>query len=302
MWRAASIMALGLALLGCATDTAELREAAARLADHSPAAVRRGEYIFNAANCVSCHTDSKHGGARLAGGRAIETAFGSYYSRNITPDPTDGIGAWSDADFLRALRDGISPSGAHYFPAFPFPSFTLMSDRDILDLKAYLDTQKPVAQPNRPHDVSFPFDVRLGMVFWRMLYFTPGPFAVDAAESPRWNRGAYLVNAVGHCGECHTPRNALGALRQDRRFGGAPLFGPGNKRAANITPDPTDGIGKWSPEDITTLLATGQKPDGDFVNSTMGDVVEVTAKLTPDDRLAIAAYLKSLPPLPSRHR
>src|SRR5579863_7492999 len=171
-----------------------------------PADVRRGVYLVAAAGCVGCHTDKEHGGARLAAGEAIETPFGAYYSRNITPDATTGIGAWSDADFLRALRLGLSPTGAHYFAAFPFASFTGMTDADIRDIKAYLFTQPAHTKPNRPHDVAFPFDVRLTMVVWRSLYFHEGPLRADPAQSAEWNRGAYLVEAVAHCGECHTPR------------------------------------------------------------------------------------------------
>ncbi|HKW54713.1 MAG TPA: cytochrome c, partial [Stellaceae bacterium] len=269
-------------------------EHAASAAD--PAAARRGKYLLDAANCAGCHTDTKHGGARLAGGKAIDTPFGAYLSRNITPDPTDGIGNWSDADFLRALRQGLSPSGAHYFPAFPFPSFTGMTDRDILDIKAYLMTETPVAQPDKPHDVPFPFDVRATMVLWRLLYFTPGPLAPDPAQSAEWNRGAYLVTAVSHCGECHTPRNFLGALQNDRRFAGARLAGPDAKRAPNITPEPRDGIGAWSIDDIANLLKTGMTPEGDFVAAPMSEVVDAgTAKLSDSDRRSIAVYLKSVP-------
>jgi mono/diheme cytochrome c family protein len=264
------------------------------------AAVKRGAYLFTAAGCLGCHTDTAHGGARLAGGKAIETPFGAYYSRNITPDPVHGIGAWGDADFLRALREGISPEGAHYFPAFPYPSFTLMTDGDILDIWAYLRTQPPQTRENRPHDVSFPFDVRLTMLPWRALYFSEGPLAPDPAQSAQWNRGAYLANAVVHCGECHTPRTWLGGREDDRRFNGGTLAGPGAKHAPNITPDQTDGIGKWRLDDITTLLKTGMMPNGDFVEAPMSDVVDDTAKLTDADRQAIATYLKSLPPLPGK--
>jgi mono/diheme cytochrome c family protein len=262
-----------------------------------PAAVIRGEYLFTAAGCLGCHTDSGHGGARLAGGKAIDTPFGAYVSRNITPDPVHGIGAWSEADFLRALREGIAPDGMHYFPAFPFPSFTLMTDRDILDIFAYLRTQPPQPQADRPHDVSFPFDVRLTTLPWRALYFSEGPFVPDPGAGAEWNRGAYLANAVAHCGECHTPRTWLGGLENDRRFNGGTLAGPGAKHAPNITSDPTDGIGKWRVEDITTLLKTGMTPDGDFVAAPMSDVVEDTARLSDADRAAIAVYLKSVPAL-----
>src|SRR5690348_12424960 len=152
----AAALALWAVLAGCSNERsadAARQNQAATAAVVDPAAAQRGKYLFDAANCAGCHTDTKHGGARLAGGKAVDTPFGAYYSRNITPDPTYGIGAWSDADFLRALRQGLSPSGAHYFPAFPFPSFTNMTDRDILDIKAYLMTQAPVAQPDKPHDV-----------------------------------------------------------------------------------------------------------------------------------------------------
>jgi mono/diheme cytochrome c family protein len=263
-------------------------------------AARRGEYLFNAANCTNCHTDAKHGGARLAGGGAIETPFGTYYSPNITPDPVYGIGAWSDADFLQALRRGIAPDGGHYFSAFPFPAFTFMSDRDILDIRAYLATQKPVAQPNRPHDVGFPFDMRLSMVAWRALYFTPGPLAPDPAQSAEWNRGAYLTIAVAHCGECHTPRTALGGPELDRRFGGHRLSGATGKLAPNISPDRQDGIGQWPAEDIAELLKSGMTPKGDFVAAPMSEVVDGTAKLTDADRMAIATYLKSVPAVPGK--
>ncbi|MBV8653021.1 MAG: cytochrome c [Alphaproteobacteria bacterium] len=265
-----------------------------------PAAAARGQYLANAANCVGCHTDKEHGGALFAGGKAVDTPFGAYYSHNITPDPVNGIGAWSDADFLRALRRGVSPTGAHYFPAFPYTSFTRMTDDDIRDIHAYLLTLTPEPTKNRPHDVSFPYDVRLTMVPWRMLYFTPGVFQPDPNHDATWNRGAYLVTAVAHCGECHTPRDFLGAVEDDRAFGGGTLYGPGAKHAPNITPDPADGIGKWSLDNIVTVLKFGQLPNGDFVSAPMSEVVTGTAKLTDADRMAIAVYVKSLPPVPGK--
>jgi len=261
-------------------------------------AVERGKYLVDAANCVGCHTDKKHGGLPFAGGGAIATSFGLYYSRNITPDAVNGIGAWSDRDFLRALRRGISPSGTHYFPAFPFPSFTGMTDRDILDIRAYLLTLPPAATANKPHDVPFPYDVRSTMLIWRLLYFDEGPLATVPGESPEWNRGNYLVNAVSHCGECHTPRNALGALDGAHRFAGSKLAD--GKRVPNITQDAADGIGKWSEDDIVTLLKFGALPGFDFVQAPMSEVVDGTAKLSDADRKAIAVYLKTLPALPGK--
>jgi mono/diheme cytochrome c family protein len=291
---AAGIAVALLALAACA-ETAPPRPAVPAHVD--AAAAKRGEYLVTAAGCAGCHTDKAHGGAPFAGGKAIMTPFGAYISRNITPDPAFGIGGWSDGDFLRALRHGISPAGEHYFPAFPYTSFTGMTDRDILDIKAYLFTQAPAAARNRPHEVGFPFDVRLTMIVWRGLYFSEGPLQPDPAQSAQWNRGAYLVNAVAHCGECHTPRTWLGALDRARPFNGGKLAGPGNNHAPNITSDPTDGIGKWSIAEIETVLKTGLTPDGDFVEAPMSDVVADTAKLTDSDRAAIAAYVKSLPPL-----
>jgi mono/diheme cytochrome c family protein len=293
-------LAMSAILYACSLGGHSLERRADRPASPDADAVKRGAYLVAAANCVGCHTDKKHGGGSFAGGGEVPTPFGIYYSRNITPDPEYGIGAWSDQDFLRALRQGISPSGAHYFPAFPFPSFTGMTDHDILDIRAYLSTQKPVAVANKPHAVPFPFDVRSTMVVWRLLYFTEGPLAPDQSRSPEWNRGRYLVSAVSHCAECHTPRNFLGALDKARSFFGAPLPGEGAKHAPNITPDDANGIGKWGLDDITTLLKLGETPDGDFVAAPMSEVVEGTSKLTDSDRAAIAVYLKSVPALPGR--
>lgn len=265
-----------------------------------PAAAKRGAYLAAAANCGGCHTDKEHGGAPFAGGKPIDTSFGAYYSRNITPDPQHGIGNWSEADFRRALRAGLAPGGAHYFPAFPFPSFTGMTDADIADIFAYLRTQRPDARENRAHDVPFPYDVRLGMVFWRIRYFEEGPLQPDPQQSAQWNRGAYLVNAVAHCADCHSPRTGLGAVDPERRFNGGTLYGPGEKHAPNLTPDMTDGIGKWRAADIVTVLKSGIPPDGDPVAAPMSEVVEGTSKLTDADRMAIAVYLKSLKPLPGK--
>lgn len=265
-------------------------------------AARRGEYVFNAAGCLGCHTDSKRGGKPLAGGRPLDTPFGVFYSPNITPDPATGIGKWSFDDFRRALRHGEMPSGAPYFPVFPYPSFTRMTDGDIADLFAYLKTRDAVAQANTPHEVRFPFGWRFLMRFWRLMFFEEGPLQPVADKPADWNRGRYLVEAIGHCGECHTPRNALGAAEKDRGYSGV-RGGPDGQNAPNITPDPETGLGKWSIDDITTLLKDGQTPDFDWVGSGMGEVVNnSTSKLTDEDRRAIAVYLKSLPPRPGPKR
>lgn len=265
----------------------------ARAADE--AAVRRGAYLFAAADCTACHTDVKNEGAPLAGGRPLATPFGTFYGPNITPDPEYGIGRWSEADFRRALRDGKGLHGENLFPVFPYPSFTGMTDRDIADLYAYLMAQPPVAKPDKPHDVRFPFGWRVLLTGWRWLFFHIGPLQPVAGKSAEWNRGRYLAEAVAHCGECHTPRNFLGALKTGDAYAGNP-HGPDGLNAPNITSDPQTGIGDWSIEDIATLLKSGQTPDFDFVGSGMGAVVKGTAQLTDADRRAIAVYIKSLPP------
>lgn len=261
-----------------------------------PAAAERGTYIFAAADCVGCHTDAKNNGPRLAGGRPLVTPFGVFYSPNITPDKETGIGNWSLEDFRRALRGGISNHGSYYFPVFPYTSFTGMSDRDIDDLFAYLQTQPPVSQAGKRHEVGPPFSWRFLQLGWRALFFKQGPLQPVPGKDAAWNRGNYLANAVVHCGECHTPRNFLGGLEQSRAYSGNPQ-GPDNQKVPNITPDADSGIGKWSLEEIETVLKSGQTPGFDFVGSGMAEVVKGTAKLTDEDRRAIALYIKSLPPI-----
>ena len=262
----------------------------------SEAQIERGAYLFKAAGCAVCHTDTEHNGPALGGGRALKTDFGTFYTPNISPDPKHGIGAWSDADFLKALRKGVSPDGDDYYPVFPYTAFTQLSDADILDIKAYLFSQAPVPVANRDHDLDFPFSMRLTLIPWKILYFREGVFQADPKRPIDWNRGAYLANAVVHCGECHTPRNALGAQVKSRRFAGV-VDGPDGLNAPDITPDPA-ALGHWSTEDIETLLKDGITPDGDFVGRGMRDVVADTAALSDIDRAAIAVYLKALPPLP----
>jgi len=256
----------------------------------------RGAYLFTAADCGACHTNVKAKGPLLAGGRPLKTPFGIFYTPNITPDPDAGIGRWSDADFKLALRRGVSPGNDHYFPVFPYGSFTKMTDQDILDLKAYIFSLPPVSQANREHDIDFPFGWRFSVWFWKQLNFTEGPMAPDLARSPEWNRGAYLVEALAHCGECHTPRGWFGGLETSLAMSGT-TDGPEGQKVPNITPDKDTGIGSWSPKDIVRVLRTGQLPNGDFVGSVMGEVVNGTSKLTDADRQAIAVYLQSMPPI-----
>jgi mono/diheme cytochrome c family protein len=268
---------------------------AARAAD--PDTVARGAYLADAAGCDNCHTDRAHGGQPYAGGLALATPFGTFYSPNITPDPETGIGRWTDQQFLLALREGVRPDGANYFPVFPYPSFTGITDDDALAIKAYLFSLPAVRQANRPHDVPFPVSWRFLQSGWKLLFFTPGPFQPAPGRSTLQNRGAYLVTALAHCGECHTPRNFLGALDTDGFLSGTPN-GPDGKKVPNITQDKATGIGKWSEDDILNLLKIGMTPDFDFVGGAMSEVVKDTARLTDEDRGAIAAYLKTVPAKP----
>ena len=256
----------------------------------------RGAYLFAAADCGACHTNVKEKGPLLGGGRPLKTPFGTFYTPNITPDPDTGIGRWSDADFKLALRRGVSPGNDHYFPVFPYGSFTKMTDQDILDLKAYIFSLPAVSHPNREHDIDFPFGWRFSVWFWKQLNFTEGPMVPDAARSPEWNRGAYLVEALAHCGECHTPRGWFGGLETSLAMSGT-TDGPEGQKVPNVTPDMDTGIGGWSAKDVVRVLRTGQLPNGDFVGALMGEVVNGTSKLTDSDRQAIAAYLLSLPPI-----
>lgn len=260
-------------------------------------AVARGAYLFAVAGCAACHSDLDHGGPLLAGGRPLKTPFGVFYGPNITPDPTYGIGAWSDADFVRALREGLRPDGAHLFPVFPYPSFTLITDSDLLDLKAYIFSLPAMAVASRPQDLDFPFSWRWLQLFWRWLNFSPGPYRPDETKSAVWNRGAYLVLALGHCGECHTPRGSLGGLKTDVAFSGT-AEGPDGHKVPNITPDRATGIGGWSHGQLLRLLRSGILPNGDAVGSLMGEVVDrSTSKMTDADRDAVATYLESRPPV-----
>jgi len=255
----------------------------------------RGAYMLAAAGCVACHTVPKDG-AFLAGGRELKTDCGSFFTPNITPDPETGIGNWSNEDFIRAMKKGVSPDGGRYYPTFPYTSYTRMTRQDMLDLKAYLDTVPPVRNAVPDHDLAFPFGIRASMMGWQLLFFDDTPFEADPTQSDAWNRGAYLVNGPGHCGECHTPRNLLGVVDSGRPLAGN-ANGPEGDAVPNITPH-SSGIGGWSEDDIVSMLEVGLLPDGDFAGGAMTDVIEEsTSKLSEDDRKAIASYLLSLPPL-----
>ena len=263
------------------------------LAEPVAADVSRGAYLVKAGGCLGCHTAETKDALPFAGGRALKTPFGTFYGPNITPHPQAGIGQWTEADFIRAMRHGERPDGGNYFPAFPYPSFTKISDPDLRDLWAYLRTLAPSSRPNQSHDLRFPFGFRLPVKLWKWLYFTPGVFSPNPQATASVNRGAYLAQALGHCGECHTPRNFMGGPKLDRALAGGK--GPEGKNVANLTPT---GLKKWDDKDLQEFLLSGLSPDGDVTAEAMGEVVtNTTSKLTPSDLDALIAYLRSLAPL-----
>ncbi len=289
---------IGLAVFAgvLATDRVEPVEIE-RPADAAVVSAERGELLLGLAGCVNCHTEGTKGAAPLAGGRELKTPFGSFFTPNITSDREHGIGLWSEAAFVRALRFGRRPDGSHYFPAFPYVAYTRMTDADILAIRAALMERTGIAKANKPHRIKFPFNLRWTVRFWKLLHFDAGVFAVDSAKSDSWNRGAYIVEALAHCGECHTPRWPSGGLDRSRWMAGV-KDGPEGQTAPNLTQDKATGIGAWSDGDIALALKFGMKPDGDVVGSVMYEVVENgTSKLRDADAAAIVEYLKSLPPV-----
>ena len=254
---------------------------------------KRGEYLSKAAGCLGCHTEEKKDAVPYAGGRVLKTPFGSFFGPNITPHKEAGIGAWSEADFVRAMREGRRADGANLFPAFPYPSFTKMSDADLRDLWAYLRSLPANATPSRPHELGFLYRWRFLVTVWKWFFFNPGPLVADAAKSAVLNRGAYLVQALGHCGECHTPRNFLGGPKKSRFLAGAKVEG---SSASNLTPT---RLKKYGDGELKELLKTGITEDGDVLAESMSEVVRnTTSQLTAPDLDAMVAYLRSLPALP----
>lgn len=263
-------------------------------ADAPSPLIVQGEYVYRAAGCFGCHTDHKHHGKPLAGGRALATPFGTFYTPNITPDAQTGIGKWSEQDFTRALREGLDRSGRQLYPAFPYPAYSKLSDQDIHALWAYLRSRAPVRQANKAHDLKW-FVARPLVRLWKALYFTSGAYQPDARQSAAWNRGAYLAQAAAHCSECHTPRNALGGSDISLRYAGT-RRGPDNSAVPNITPDRKTGIGKWSARDLADYLESGMMPDGDTAGDLMAEVIDDGLQyLRKDDLAAVAEYVTSLP-------
>jgi mono/diheme cytochrome c family protein len=267
--------------------------AADTLAAHS-ADLDNGRTMFFAGGCASCHaTPGQDDRLRLGGGLALVSPFGTFYAPNISPHGRDGIGSWSEADFLSAMWKGTSPDGRHLYPAFPYASYTRMREEDVRDLFAFIKTLPPVEGRVRDHDLPFPFNVRRGLGLWKLVFLDDRRFQPASGESAEWNRGAYLVGGPGHCAECHSPRNALGGIDPARRFAGGP-DPEGKGWVPNIT---QKGLGSWSAAEIAYLLETGDTPEGDSVGGSMTAVIRNTSQLAAADRAAMATYLKSLPPV-----
>jgi mono/diheme cytochrome c family protein len=250
-----------------------------------------GRQVFNAGGCISCH------GPDLGGGLEMHSDFGTFLVPNISPDSMYGIGGWSTLDLVNAMMLGVSPQGSHYYPSFPYTSYTRMKVQDVIDLKAYLDSFEPVANRVGPHELGFPWSLRRGLGLWKLRYLEQGSVVESESDDVVLARGRYLVEAPGHCGECHTPRDSFGGLLLSQWLAGAPNP-DGEGRVPNITPH-EEGLGSWSESDIAYYLESGFMPDYDTVGGSMVEVQENMAKLPDSDRKAIAAYLKSIPVHPA---
>lgn len=265
------------------------------LAGLSAGDATRGEAVFWAAGCASCHSaPGAEGEAKLllSGGQKFPSDFGTFLAPNISPDPVQGIGGWGLEDFANAVTRGVSPGGSHYYPAFPYVSYANAELQDIADLKAFMETLPQSDVASLPHEVGFPFNIRRSLGGWKFLFGGKG-WVMQEAETPTLQRGRYLVEALGHCGECHTPRNALGGMDRSRWLAGAPIPGSERGRTPNINPAGLD----WVESDIAYYLETGFTPDFDSAGGHMAPVVENFGKLTAQDREAVAAYLKAVAPV-----
>jgi mono/diheme cytochrome c family protein len=255
--------------------------------------IQRGAYLAHAADCEACHTAP--GGAPFAGGLAFVLPFGVLYSTNITPDADTGIGRYTDANFLQALHRGVRADGAPLYPAMPYPSYTYMTDADALAIKAYLFSVNPIKARVPSNHLAFPFNQRWLMAIWSLLFNPDQRFEPNPAHSPEWNRGAYMVEAMGHCGECHTPRNLFQALDNRRKFAGATQAG---WRAYNITADRSSGVGAFSDTDLSAYLASGHADGHGTAAGPMGEAVDKSlSRLAHSDIAAMVAYLRSVPPI-----
>lgn len=291
--RGASLLAGAAVVLVCVFGhlAAETEHAGPPVAAPSTTTSAQGEYLVRAGGCMTCHTSDS---ARpFAGGRPIATPFGDVIAPNLTSDRATGIGAWTDAQFIRAMREGIGRNGERLYPAFPYTAYTRLTDGDLLAMRAYLATVPPVRTARPRNSLSFPFDQRWLMALWNLVNFTPRRFAPDPSKNAEWNRGAYLVEGLGHCGECHTPRNWLGGLNQSERLAGATVAG---WQAGNLTSDRVAGMGAWRDDELLRFLSTGAAPGRAYALGPMAEVVSASTQyLTPADLRAMVLYLRSVP-------
>ncbi len=288
-----ALLVIGFAAFWYVTMPATV-PASALAATYTPN-LENGRTMFFAGGCASCHmSPDQEDKTRLGGGRGLKSPFGTFYAPNISSDPKDGIGGWKEADFVTAMWKGTSPDGQHYYPAFPYTSYQRMRQQDVRDLFAYLKTLPAISGKARDHDLPAHFKIRRLLGGWKFLYLDGDPFTPDPNRPVNWNRGAYLVNAPGHCAECHSPRNALGAIIESQRFAGGPDPEGGDGSVPNIT---EAGIKDYSEKDVEKILTTGDLPNGDSVGGSMGKVVGNVSQIPEADRAAMATYLKTLPPV-----
>ena len=295
----AALAVVGGALLYVASAPRPLPQA--ELAALPAGDAARGETWFWAGGCASCHAADKAEGderLKLGGNRVLATPFGDFGVPNISPDPTDGIGGWSAADFGNAMLRGVAPDGRHYYPAFPYASFSRMQPQDVADLWAFIGTLPPVAGRGPESSLRFPYSLRRGIGLWKLAFLTDAPAVAVDTSDPVVARGQYLVEGASHCGECHTPRNFAGAMDTGRWLGGAPSP-EGRGRVPNVTGG-EGGIGDWSEADLVYFFESGFKPDFDTAGGSMVAVQKNLAMLAAADREAIAVYLKAVPPVASR--
>jgi mono/diheme cytochrome c family protein len=292
------LVALGVLVLaglaGAWFLTAPRKLPASVLAAGYHADLANGKELFNAGNCSACHmAPGQKDRTVLAGGVKLASPFGLFVTPNISPSKANGIGGWSELDFVNAMKRGVDDEGGHLYPAFPYGAYSLLKTSDVRDLYAYLKTLPAVETPNQPHQLRFPFNIRRAVGFWKLLYFHPHEYVADPKQSAAWNRGRYLAEGPAHCAECHTARNALGGMDQGQLYAGAPNLEAGGRFASNITPS-KDGLGDWSAGDIADFLKSGtdkcfNEPEG------MREVVASTSQLSDADLAAIATYIHALP-------
>jgi len=264
---------------------------------HGSELIARGKYLTTAADCEACHTAP--GGKPFAGGLAFKLPFGTIYSPNITPDTKDGVGSWSDAEFVRAVRLGVGRHGEDLYPAFPYTSYALLSTDDILAIKAYIETLKPVSGSAPENELAFPFNQRWTLRSWKLLFMPWGPLEQDTSKSEQWNQGAYLVEALAHCGECHTPRGLMFQRKQGEALSGGVVDG---WKAWNITSDKETGLGKWSDEALAAYLSRGYAADHGPAAGPMRQAIDLSlSKLPQSDIQAIVTYLRTVPAKPASY-